>query len=191
MSINDLNLLMQSKKIKPVGISSIGTASDEAYIGEAAAKKIAFEYVGISESDAEKLEIEMDIEKGRLIYEVEFFAGGYEYEFDIDARSGEIIDFEKEERAAKKEDKTTDKQDNNSEPETSAQYIGEDEAEAIALNHAGVSKSSVGRLTVEMDREDGIVVYEVEFYVENIKYEYEINAITGEIAGFEKEEKHK
>lgn len=191
MSINDLNLLMHSKKINPENISSIGTASEESYIGETAAKEIAFRHTGITESDVQKLEIEIDIEKGRLVYEIEFFAGGYEYELDIDAHSGEIIDFEKEEKTAKKEDKSAKKEDSKTDTSITGQYIGKDEAIKIALNHAGVSESSVNNLTVELDREDGVVVYEVEFLIGNTEYEYEINALTGEIVGFEKEEKHK
>ena len=39
--------------------------------------------------------VELDYEDGRKVYEVEFIKGGYEYEFDIDANTGAIVNFEK------------------------------------------------------------------------------------------------
>lgn len=38
----------------------------------------------------------LDHENGRLVYEVEFIAGGMEYEYDIDAATGEVLKFEKD-----------------------------------------------------------------------------------------------
>ena len=40
--------------------------------------------------------VELDYEHGRKVYEVEFYKGGVEYEFDIDAETGAILDFEKD-----------------------------------------------------------------------------------------------
>ena len=40
--------------------------------------------------------VELDYEDGRKVYEVEFYKGGIEYEFDIDAETGAILDFEKD-----------------------------------------------------------------------------------------------
>ena len=39
--------------------------------------------------------VELDYEDGRKVYEVEFIKGGYEYEFDVDANTGAIVNFEK------------------------------------------------------------------------------------------------
>ena len=40
--------------------------------------------------------VELDYEDGRKVYEVEFIKGGYEYEFDVDANTGVIVNFEKD-----------------------------------------------------------------------------------------------
>ena len=40
--------------------------------------------------------VELDYEDGRKVYEVEFYKGGIEYEFDIDAETGAVINFEKD-----------------------------------------------------------------------------------------------
>ena len=58
-------------------------------------------------------------------------------------------------------------------------YIGKDKALEIALSDAGVS--SVTWSEVEMDYDDGFMTYEVEFTYNNREYDYEINAITGDI----------
>ena len=40
--------------------------------------------------------VELDYEHGRKVYEITFFKGGYEYEYDIDAESGKVLKFEKD-----------------------------------------------------------------------------------------------
>ena len=40
--------------------------------------------------------VELDYEHGRKVYEVRFYKGGYEYEYDIDAESGKVLKFEKD-----------------------------------------------------------------------------------------------
>ena len=57
----------------------------------------ALEHAGLSENQIRLLKkIELDFEHGRRIYEVEFFHNGLEYEYDIDAKSGKILKFEKD-----------------------------------------------------------------------------------------------
>ena len=60
-------------------------------------------------------------------------------------------------------------------------YIGVDKAKSIALKDAGVSSSSAFFTKAKLDREDGMMVYEVEFYSGDTEYEYEINATSGRI----------
>lgn len=61
------------------------------------------------------------------------------------------------------------------------EYIGYESALAAALSHAGLDSSQVSGTEVEMDCENGVIVYEVEFKYGGQDYEYEINASTGEI----------
>ena len=58
--------------------------------------------------------------------------------------------------------------------------IGEDRAKEIALADAGVSASDAKMLSIEFDYDDGRAVYEVEFIAKNKKYEYDIDAVTGD-----------
>jgi uncharacterized membrane protein YkoI len=66
-------------------------------------------------------------------------------------------------------------------------YIGKDAAINIALAHAGLERSKVRDLKCELDRENGIMVYEVEFESGQFDYEYDIDAAIGKILKSKKE----
>ena len=65
--------------------------------------------------------------------------------------------------------------------------IGYAKAKSIALNHAGVSESKAYDMDIELDDEDGTLVYEVEFKSGNMEYDYEIDAASGTILKHEAE----
>lgn len=71
--------------------------------------------------------------------------------------------------------------------QSTSMYIGMDRAKAIALGHAGLSASQVRFTHTRMDREDGRMVYEIEFYEGRVEYEYEIDAATGRILDYERD----
>lgn len=62
-----------------------------------------------------------------------------------------------------------------------------DKAKEIALNHAGLSASDVTFVKAELDYEDGVRVYEIEFWSGRTEYDYEINAESGEIVSYNRE----
>ena len=144
-----------------------GDAGD--YIGKARAKEIALDHAGLTYSDVSFVRVELDWDDGRAQYEVEFYAGNKEYDYEINAATGKIldVDFDIENFAI---------------PSGSAgDYIGEAKAKEIALDHAGVSASKATFVHVELDWDDGRPEYEVEFYAGNKEYDYDIDALTGEI----------
>lgn len=109
LSINELNLLYSSLDagvLPPAGsgtgdpapsrVQSTGRANDSAYIGMEEAQTAALAHAGVSVADATFLEAEYDWDDGRMVYEVEFRAGGREYEYEIDALTGAIIKYESE-----------------------------------------------------------------------------------------------
>ena len=89
LSTQELILLAQEKKVS--GETSYGSADKSQYIGSDRAVEIALGQAGISRSDAAGLKCEFDAENGVIVYEVEFSAGGMEYEYDINATDGSII----------------------------------------------------------------------------------------------------
>ena len=174
LSINELNLISAGKALDDV--SSSGRPSENLYIGAEKAKSIALSHASVAEADSRELEIEFDTEDGRIVYEVEFKSAGCEYDYEIDAKTGEIIKAEKE-------------ADDDVPPTTDAPSTGitADEAKNIALKHAGIKAENAVFDKVEKDAEDGHIVYEVEFKSAGYEYDYEIDAATGEIIKAEKE----
>ena len=65
-------------------------------IGYAKAKSIALNHAGLSENQAYDMDVELDDEDGRLVYEIEFKSGNMEYDYEIDAVSGAILKHEAE-----------------------------------------------------------------------------------------------
>ena len=63
--------------------------------------------------------------------------------------------------------------------------ITQDDALAIAMEHAGVTEKDVTWPRVHMDFDDGWQIYEVEFHVGWTEYNYDIDAVTGQILGYE------
>lgn len=58
------------------------------------AKNAALAHAGINADDASGLRAERDFDDGRYEYDVEFYANGTEYDYKIDAQTGDIISFD-------------------------------------------------------------------------------------------------
>lgn len=155
---------------------------------------VALEDAGFKAEDVGNLSAHYDTEDGISVYEVSFTAGGYEYEYVVRASNGKIIEADRDSIAnptpdsntidKKEETKNSLESDTNSSvssSEPSSNYIGIDKAKSIALKDAGLSASSVTFTKAKLDREDGIRVYEIEFFTRDMEYEYEINATSGKI----------
>ena len=65
--------------------------------------------------------------------------------------------------------------------------ITEEEAQAIALEHAGLTEADISRLHIRTDWDDGRQEYDVEFHAGHLEYEYEIDFLTGKILSFDKD----
>lgn len=155
-----------SDSFTPAPVSS----SAPSVISRDEAKNIAFNHAGVDESLVTECEIELDDDDGKLIYEVEFETAEYEFEYDIDAKTGKIIKSERE----KKEDE-----------DFIGDIISEDEAKRIAFNHAGIKASEAEDIEIEIDFDDGQVMYSVEFSIGELEFEYKIEAYSGSILEFE------
>lgn len=67
------------------------------------------------------------------------------------------------------------------------ELIGEERAKKIALEHAGLSEKDVIFERTELDRDDGIVKYEISFKQGRTEYDVDIHAYDGRILSFEKD----
>ncbi len=72
------------------------SSQQTSYIGDAAAKAAALSHAGVSAGDAWDMKCELDCDDGRYLYEVEFDAGGLEYEYEIDAETGTVLKAERD-----------------------------------------------------------------------------------------------
>lgn len=77
-------------------------------------------------------------------------------------------------------------------PPTSSRYIADAKisnsaAKQIVLNHAGVKESDITGYKLKLEREDGVVFYEIEFNFSGYEYDYKVSAETGKIIKAEKE----
>lgn len=197
MTINDLNLLAASRNLKPGDAVQSGTASDGKYIGEAKAKALALAHLGTAESAVARLKAELDVEDGRLVYEVEWTTGTEEIEVEVDAATGQIIKVERDDKndaedapdkgeahePVDEEDKEDEGQDDKDEapPIPPATDIGADQAKAIALGRMQLQAGDVKKLTAKLEWENGKVIYEVEFKTDTEEFEVEVDAATGQV----------
>ena len=135
------------------------------------AKKIALGDAKLAEKDVTFVKVELEFENNRLVYDVEFYSGNVEYDYDIDAVSGAIVSSDRD-----IENYSIPAQQTIVAP---AADIGVEKAKEIALAHAGVGSARFTK--AKIDYENGIKVYEIEFKVGNMEYEYDINVSNGAI----------
>ena len=128
------------------------------------AMEIALADAGVSADGASFVRSHLDRERGRKVYDIEFYIDNMEYDYEIDAATGEIISVDRDAEYW---------------GETSDATIGEEEAVRIALEDARVDETQSMR--VRLDRDDWRLEYEVEFTTADREYEYTIDASSGRI----------
>lgn len=148
------------------------TSSDG--ITEEDAKKIAFADAGVQESDVTGIRVRKEIDDGIEEYEVDFYVGNTEYDYDIDASSGAI------------RSKDADIDDDFGGQSADGTTISEADAKAIVLKQLPQAQESDIRM--ELDWDDGKRVYEGSVYPSGgPEYEFEIDASTGKILSWEQD----
>ena len=163
------------------------------YISSEKAQQIALENAGLSADGVTFIRTHLDYDDGRAEYEVEFYQGNMEYDYDIDAVNGTILsyDFDAEYHAPGTGSASGNGNGSVSANTTAAsssagtEYITSETAKQAALKHAGVSEGDARRMETGFDYEHGTAVYEIEWKVGRTEYSYEINASTGEVVTFE------
>ena len=157
-------------------------------IGKEAAAYAAEQYAGTTALDSVTAEVDSELDESPAHYEVELHAAWGEFEYLVDAYTGKVLSGQKNLlTAASTPSETTKPSDQKPDPSGTAQDIGYAKAKSIALNHAGVSENEAYDMEIELDDEDGTLVYEVEFKFGGMEYSYEINAATGAVLKHEAE----
>lgn len=143
------------------------------YISKDKAKSLAYAHAGIKSSEVVKVVVRLDKDDNQAVYDVGFVTNNKKYEYEINATSGTVIDFETEVIKTPVSNTTN--------------YISESAAKNIAYRHAGVNTGDVTLIKVVLDSDDGIKVYDIDFTANGYEYEYEINANNSSIMDFDKE----
>ena len=157
-------------------------------IGKDAAACAAEQYAGTTALDSVTAEVDSELDESPAHYEVELHTAWGEFEYLVDAYTGKVLSGQKNLlTAASTPNETTKPSDQKPDPSGTAQDIGHAKAKSIALNHAGVSENEAYDMEIELDDEDGTLVYEVEFKSGGMEYSYEINAASGAILKHEAE----
>lgn len=74
---------------------------------------------------------------------------------------------------------------------TDGSLLTKAEAERLALAHAELNRGQVSRMRTEYEWDDGRHIYEVEFHQGPWEYHYGIDAQTGEILSWEREQEER
>ena len=161
------------------------------------AKEIALNNANLTSDKVSFIRTEFDSDNGTEKYDIEFNYGNREYDYEINAINGSIIAYDEyiedyninNNKGAN--NTTENQQQNNSnqnqQPIGGATEITIEEAKQIALNHANLTSDKVSFIRSELDVDDGIKKYEIEFNYNNKEYSYEIDSVTGNILSYEQD----
>ncbi len=183
LSVNELNLLVGSELIQTRGLEAQGSASETGYIGAERALQISLDHAGVPTDEIVNRQAEMDFDDGAMVYEVEFQYGNKEYEYEIDAKDGAVIEYSTEGADEARREAPDPPASAKPAPAQPADFIGEDAAKEIAAAHAGIAPNA--KMQAELDKDDGLYIYEVEFDAGGSEYSYDIDASTGAIISWE------
>ncbi len=180
------------------------------------AKLLVFTDAGVVSSDVVDLEIELDENDGTVYYDLEFDYQDFEYDYRIDALSGKILYNKAEPKETvpaavqtqpveqtpaettpaetkpaetkPAETKPAETKPAETKPTTTAKKkIGVAKAKNAAFKHANVKSSDAWDVEVDLDTENGKLVYEVSFDASGYEYDYDIDAYTGKVLRSQKE----
>lgn len=132
------------------------------------ARQAALDHAGLVGDAVTFTEQQEDREDGVIVFDVEFFWDGAEYDYEIDAATGAILAF-----------------DNDLSDGAEGEPVNVEQALDIALKQANLTADEVHVLKAEPDIEDGRQVFEIEFVYEGAEYECEVDAATGRITGWD------
>ena len=141
------------------------------------AKEIALQHANLTIDQVSFIRTESEIDNGIEKYNIEFYSGNTEYDYEIDAANGNILEY----------DQDVENYNIQQPINTDTVQITIEEAKDIALKNANLTNDQVTFTEVKLDIENGIQKYELEFYNNNKEYSYEIDANTGKILSYEQD----
>lgn len=145
------------------------------------AQNIALGHAELTADQVTSLHTRYEVDDGVPEYEVEFRYEDQEYDYTIHAETGEILDFDQEREPTVPTTAAPAENEPVQTPESEATKLTREQAQSIALEHAGLKADQVLWLQVEYELDDGVPEYSVEFINDGLEYDYTIHAETGKI----------
>ncbi len=203
--------------------SQTSSSNTENYIGETKALEIALNHAGVTTQDLLFSKSHLDRDDGRTQYDVEFYAGNKEYDYEIDAISGNILSFDadmeydfippanqndtqpkqapdpqvqqtpvKQQEPVQTQAPTQQQEPVQAQPPVQQQQQPAsnagttlESAKQIALSK--VPGASSDHIRIKEDYDDGRLTYEGKIIFNQMEYEFEIDAATGNITDWDAE----
>lgn len=170
--------------IAGVALSLLGCSKNSTQVSESAnnitleqAKEIALNHSKLSSNKVKFIRAEIGKDDGVDIYDIEFYSENKEYDYEINAKDGAILEFDSE---VENYDITSEE----IQPSTQNKFTIE-QAKEIAVKHANLTSDKVSFGQLELDNDNKITKYDIEFFYNNVEYDYEIDANTGEVISYE------
>lgn len=151
------------------------------------AQEIALKHAKLTSDQVSFIKTDTELENGIEVYNIEFSYENKEYDYKINSANGEIVEYDYDiedyditQQQATKENKSVTPNNQNS----NNSKITVEKAKEISLKHANLKDNQVVFDKTEMDYDNGVQVYDIEFHYNNIEYNYEIDANTGNILSY-------
>ena len=144
-------------------------------VDEEMAQKIALEHAGVKATDATITKSKLDYEGRRQVYEIEWYAGGKKYDYEIAVDTGEIL-------SSAYDEKTSGWSVSNSSNVT----VSEADAKQTALGRvSGATQKDICEW--KFDYDDGRPEYEGKIIYGGTEYDFTIDASSGAVIEWEAE----
>ena len=162
----------QTETADPAAPAPAQNATGTGTVDEAAAQKIALEHAGVKAADATIAKSKLDYEDGRQVYDIEWYAGGAKYDYEIATDTGEIISSAYEEKTMGADSKNV--------------TVSEADAKKTALDRvSGATDKDLYEW--KLDYDDGRPEYEGKIIYGGTEYEFTIDAATGSVMEWDAE----
>ena len=162
----------QTETADPAAPAPAQNATGTGTVDEAAAQKIALEHAGVKAADATITKSKLDYEDGRQVYDIEWYAGGAKYDYEIATDTGEIISSAYEEKTMGADSKNV--------------TVSEADAKKTALDRvSGATDKDLYEW--KLDYDDGRPEYEGKIIYGGTEYEFTIDAATGSVMEWDAE----
>lgn len=166
-------------------------------IGADAAAEAALKHSKVNEKDADVSSVLLVEQNGMMLYEVCFSTKDNQYEYLLDASTGRVESWRKAAAAesvtepaiaASGELKPTASPEPTATPapeKNATVLIGEDEAKKLAMGHANITEKDLSSIECKLELDGLSLIYDIEMKTKLMEYDYEVDAISGEIISFD------